>query len=299
MFVKVAAGPEGAEDLRREATVLRLLGGRIPGSAPRLVGWSERETALSVEALPGGNLAERIHSDRLLDVGLASSLGAALRRLHDEGRDIGRGLPAASTGPVGDHRPTPADMRRFSAGAMEVIVLLQRASSLCTRLDRLCVPPPAETLIHADVRMENVMVGGPAGVRLVDWEYSGCGEGLWDVAMAMAWCVSAWLSSIPQIPAVSPDRLMSEAALPLDGFRPGLGAMWRSYRDGLPDDGGAALRRCLELVSVRLVQIAVEAARDSEDLRAVSAMHLQLADNLLERPEALSRRLLGLALADG
>ena len=298
-FVKVATDVQPVEDLRREAEILSLLEGRMPRcAAPALLDWNEEEGALRVEAVAGGDLASRIHATGLLEVPAASALGAALAELHREGRAICADLGRARSGPVGVHRPSPGDMRGLSSGAMETIVLLQRSSSLCAHLDRLCVPPAEETLIHGDVRMENVMVDRPPQLRLVNWEFAGTGEGLWDVAHAIAWSLGAWMSSIPQIPGLSPDRLMTEAGLPLAAVSPGLGALWRAYRTGAPRDGDA-LRRCLDLVAVRLVQLAVEAAGDAEDVRAVSAMELQLAENILERPAALCPRLLGLALDDG
>ena len=176
----------------------------------------------------------------LLDVALAAELGAALAALHREGRASGGGAGRPGSGPVGVHRPTPRDMRGFSAGALELLVTLQRSAPLCAHLDRLCVPLEPQTVIHGDVRLENVLVGGPSGLRLVDWEFAGAGEGAWDVAFAMASALGAWLSSIPQIPAVPPERLMREAALPLAGIRPGLAALWLAYADEAP--GG--VRRC-------------------------------------------------------
>ena len=89
---------------------------------------------------------------------------------------------------------------------------------------------------------------------------------------------------------------MSEAAVPLAGIRPGLAALWLAYADAAP--GGASLRRCLDLTAVRLVQLAVETAGESEDLRAASVAHLQLAHNMLERPDELCDGLLGLPLVD-
>ena len=205
----------------------------------------------------------------------------------------------ARSAPVGVHRPTPADNHRYSAGALDVLVLLQRSAPLCAHLDRLCVPPSRETLIHGDVRLENVIAASASGARLVNWEFAGAGEGLWDVACFVASCLGAWLWSIPQIPAVSPERLVNEATLPLAAIRPGLGAFWTAYEARSQIDPAAGLRRCIDLAAVRLVQLAVEAAAETEDLRAVSVMHLQVALNMLERPAAASPELLGLPLRDG
>lgn len=298
VFVKSATDEESRSDLRREAGVLARLGGAsAPLWAPRLVEWSETRGTLSTEVVEGVDLATRARSAGILEPVAGSALGTALAVLHREYRALADEVGPAQSGPVGVHRPTPQGMRRLSAGAMDALVFLQRSRSLCTHLDRLCVPPDEVTLIHGDVRLENVMVG-PSGLALVDWEHAGAGEGLWDVAFAMAWCFSAWLSSIPQIPGVPPDQLTDEALIPLAAMRPGVGELWRAYREGASDDPRAALDRCLDLVAVRLVQLGVEAVADSEDMRAVTATHFQLADNILRSPAALCPRLLGFALDD-
>jgi len=299
-FVKVATDADAADDLRREAEVLRLLERRLPAAslrAPRLVGWSEGEGALRLEAIAGEDLGRRTRDAGLLDVAASAELGAALGELHREGRDAAGELGTPGSGPVGVHRPTPGDMSGFSGGALELLIALQRSAPLCAHLNRLCVPLEPQTLIHGDVRLENVLVGGSSGLRLVDWEFAGAGEGAWDVALAMGSALGAWLSSIPQIPAVPPERLLGEAALPLAGVRPGLAALWLAYADATR--GATSLRRCLDLTAVRLVQLAVEAAGESEDLRAAYIAHLQLAHNLLGRPDELCDGLLGLPLTNG
>jgi aminoglycoside phosphotransferase (APT) family kinase protein len=291
-----------AADLRRESEIIRFLGRRLPRCAvyaPALYEWSDEEGVLRIEVLVGETLAQRTLAAGLLDIAAADELGAALANLHHAGRDVVGDLAAASSGPVAVHRPTPDDLHGYSMGALEVLVALQRSAVLCAHLDRLCVPSAAETLIHGDVRLENVVVGGFGGLRIVDWEFAGAGEGLWDMALAMASILGAWLTSVPQVPDVPPARLLREADLPLAGLRAGMAALWRAYRRGASADGGAALARCLELTAVGLVHRAVDAACDAEDLRAVSVAHLQLAEGMLERPEELCERLLGLPLRDG
>jgi aminoglycoside phosphotransferase (APT) family kinase protein len=303
LFTKLAEDPREREELRREAEVLDLLDRRLPATAllaPAPVGWSEEDGALHLETVEGEDLARRVTATGMLDAGVTTALGTALAVLHEEGRAAADEWPGdARSAPVGVHRPTPADNHRYSAGSLDVIVLLQRSAPLCAHLDRLCLPPPLETLVHGDVRLENVIAGGASGLRLVDWEFAGAGEGMWDVASFVASCIGAWLWSIPQIPAVSPERLVDEATLPLAAIRPGLGAFWTAYAARSQLHPPAALRRCIDLAAIRLAQLAVEAAADTEDLRAVSVMHLQVAHNMLDRPAAASDELLGLALRDG
>jgi hypothetical protein len=302
VFAKLAADARGAVELRREGSILTLLHRRLPATArlgPDCLGWSEEDGALRLEAVAGEDLARRARAGEGLDIDWAAALGRALAVLHEEGRAIEDEWPGpARSGPVGVHRPTPADMHGYSAGALDVLVLMQRSASLCAHLDRLCVPPRQETLVHGDVRLENVIAGRGSGLRLVDWECAGAGEGLWDVAFFIASCLGAWLSSTPQIPDVPPDRLVDESSIPLAGLRPGLAAFWTAYARHSSLEGGAGLHRCMDLVAVRLVQLGVEAAADAESLLAASVLHLQLAHNILDRPGPAATHLLGLPQRD-
>jgi aminoglycoside phosphotransferase len=302
-FAKLAADAREAEELRWEAEVLGLLGRRCPATArlaPACLGWSEKDDTLYLEAIEGEDLAGAARSGGGLDVEWATALGSALTVLHEEGRAAWDEWPGrARSGPVGVHRPTPADMHGLSAAAMDALALLQRSASLCAHLDRLCVPPRPETLVHGDVRLENVIAGEGSGLRLIDWECAGVGEALWDVALFIASCLGAWLSSTPQIPGVSPDRLVDESSLPLAAIRPGLRAFWLAYVQHASLDTDSALHRCVALAAVRLVQLGVEAALDAEDLRAVPVLHFQLAHNMLERPDEAAVELLGVPPRDG
>jgi aminoglycoside phosphotransferase (APT) family kinase protein len=298
-FTKLADDPESADELRREATVLRVLHRHLPDCpAPRLLDWDASAGVLRLEALAGEDLASGIRSAGLLDVSAAAALGRSLALLHRDGGEAARELGPARSDPVPVHRPTPTDWRTLSAGSIDVVSLVQRSPTLVSHLDRLCVPPPREALIHGDVRFDNVMLGGPSGLYLVDWESAGAGEAAWDVGLAIAWWVSAWLSTVPQVPGVPPHHLLGAAELPLASIRPALEAFWRAYRTAM-DDECASLRRCLELAAVRLVHLAVDLAAEIEEIRAVSVLHVQLAENLIEDPSGVGQGLLGLALDGG
>jgi aminoglycoside phosphotransferase (APT) family kinase protein len=302
VVAKLATDRGEADELRREAAVYALLVrcGAPAGLAPACLGWSEAEEALIIEAVDGRDLALCTAEGHVLDAAAAAALGEALAALHDAARHAADEWPGdARSAPVGLHRPTSGDMHTFSAGAIRVVMTLQGSEALCAHLDRVCVPSEPETLIHGDLRLENVIVADSGQLQLVDWEFAGGGEALWDPALFVAACLSAWISSIPTVPGVSPERLLGEAEVPIGAIRPGLAAFWSSYESGSRAAGVAALTRCIELAAVRLVQLGVEAAHDAEQLRAASVVHLQVAHNMLERPKAAALELLGVPQGHG
>lgn len=89
VFAKLAEGESEAEELRREAGVLALLGRRLPETArlaPASLGWSDEDGALYLEAIEGEDLGGRVLASGRLDLATAAALGTALAVLHEEGR---------------------------------------------------------------------------------------------------------------------------------------------------------------------------------------------------------------------
>lgn len=303
VFAKAARRPDDRGDLAHEATVYGLLhGGNCPHTercTPRGVRWDPKTGELAMEALDAPDLAQAVADTGRLDVDAAEALGRVVARLHVEGGLLDADAPSSAwtVGGIDWHRPGPAHLRVLSGGGIELLEMLQRSERLWAHLARVARPSDADTLVHGDLRWENVLVAeepDPPRIWLVDWEFAGIGESAWDVGCFAAACVSGWLSSIPHVPGVPPARLLDEAALPMDAIRPGLAAFWTGYgeisRPGL--DGWRD--RCIELTATRLVHLAFEATTGDEQLRACPVAHLQVALHMLDGPTRAAEELLGL-----
>ena len=253
-----------------------------------------------MEALPGGDLVDAVGSAGVLAADVAADLGRAVAGLHVEGRGLDGDVPSSgwAAGGIDWHRPGPAHLRVLSGAGIELLETLQRSQALCAHLARIGRPRDPDTLIHGDLRWENVIVaaqGPPPMVWLVNWEFAGRGESAWDVACVLAAGVGGWLSTIPQVPGIPPGRLVDEASLPIDAIRPGLAAFWTAYLEGArPPQGDAWFERCLQLVAARLVHQAFEATDREEHLHAAPVAHLQVALNVLEQPARAPDELLGI-----
>ena len=160
--------------------------------------------------------------------------------------------------------------------------------------------PAVDELVHGDLRWENVLVAGDrhaaTRVWLVDWEMGGAGEHAWDAGCFAAAAVSAWLCSIPDVPGVPPDRLATEAELPMEAVAAGLDLFWSAYRASNPDSTTDAwAERAAQLAAVRLVHIGFELTELDLGVRASAVAHLQVAANILGDPARAGRDLLGLS----
>ena len=253
-----------------------------------------------MEAVSTGDLAAAVTAADRLPADVGRELGRVVAALHAEGRGLGAEAPpsAWSTGGIDWHRPGLARFRLLSRGGWELLRMLQRSERLQAHLTRVGRPRHADTLIHGDLRFANLLVApgaSPPRIWLVDWEFAGLGESAWDVACLLAAGIGEWLSTIPHVPGVAPQRLVNEASLPLDRVRPGLAAFWTTYlEEARPEDTVAWTSRCIELVAAGLVHLGFEATARDERLRASAVAHLQVALNILEQPERASADLLGI-----
>ena len=125
---------------------------------------------------------------------------------------------------------------------------------------------------------------------LVDWELAGRGDPAFDVGSVLAEYLRVWVGSIPIVEPVDPGRLVARARHPLASMRPAIHAFWSAYRSAHP----VALRRVVELGAVRLLQTAVERAQGLSFPSAHVVTLVQLADNMLRRPDDAAAALLGL-----
>ena len=228
-------GPRGgARSSAARPRSSRLLDRRFPATArlrSRLPGWSEEDGAPAPRGGRGGGPRRR------RDARPACSTPPTRPRweppsrgLHEEGRAAAdewpgpparlpraftarpRRLPRLQRRRPGRPRPAPAARHRCAPTSTGCACLRRaRRSSTATSGWRTS---------SSRVRRR---------LRLVDWEFAGAGEALWDVACFVASCLGAWLSSIPQIPAVSPERLRRRGHPAARRVRPGLAAFWTAY----------------------------------------------------------------------
>ena len=288
--VKQAADP----GLAHEAAILRLLAG-APELAPQVPAVVHEEAGgCLVLRTAGGGRTWTEHGRRFPRTS-ARALGRTLAALH--------GLPVDAPPAPGPPwalslaEPPNELVRGLSAAAQDVVARVQSSEFVCSRLDALGETLADDALVHGDLRWDNCLdLPGPGRRRtrvlLVDWESAGRAEAAFDAGSVLAEYLRAWVGSVPMVQDVEPARLVARARLPLSSIAPAVQAFWSAYRDGRPRP--PALARVIELAAVRLLQIAVEVARGLAETTAHVVTLLQLAGNMLRRPEIAAGGLLGL-----
>jgi Ser/Thr protein kinase RdoA (MazF antagonist) len=188
------------------------------------------------------------------------------------------------------HKPGPELLSTISPANYQTLRILQTEGRLGESLDRLRGEWRPETVIHADVKSENILVSpGVEGdsVRLVDWELVQRGDPAWDVAGVLQDAVMFWISGMTG--GGDLDALVASATFPWAVLQAYLRAFWQGYRRaaGLTlDEANATLARAVAFSGARLVQTAYEASHASSAMPAQSLLLLQASANLLADAES-------------
>jgi aminoglycoside phosphotransferase (APT) family kinase protein len=210
-------------------------------------------------------------------------------------------------------RPSPTLVANLSLASARVIRILQAQEGLDKALDNLTQQWVHETVIHGDIRSDNVLVvssldaADPDGVvvRIVDWEFVHIGDPAWDLAGALQDDLVFWTSTMPLQPDLTAQSMVEQANYPLEAIRPAIRAIWEGYLATAGLDPGAnardasLLRRAVAFSAVRLIQTAYELSVERDELPVQAVLLLQIASNLLADPDRGQTHLYGIPCQAG
>jgi aminoglycoside phosphotransferase (APT) family kinase protein len=302
-YVVKQAHPWTAQTLQHEAEVLRVLAEAtdVADHVPTVV-HAEPEAARLV-LHTGGNARDWNEHQRGGRFPLipARILGRSLAALHRLPGDCVEELPHGIDRMWGLSLPEPPHelLLDLSSGAQDLVARMQASRTMCNRLEELREAGSAEVLVHGDLRWDNCLLTAAPGSRrrtrvlLVDWELAGRGGAEFDVGSVLGEYLRAWVESIPIVEPGDPGRLVARAGNPLRHMRPAMQAFWSAYR--VATTRRLTLRRVIELAAVRVLQSSMERAQGLATSSAHVVTLLQLADNMLRRPDDAALGLLGLS----
>jgi Ser/Thr protein kinase RdoA (MazF antagonist) len=281
----------------------------VRGLLPGLHGWDEERSLLVLELVDGRPLwthyaatsAPEFPSDS------AAPLGGALGTFHRVFReglslsDEWAGLRTAPPWILFAHRPTPEIFARLSPANLQVLKLLQKNRPMAAKLDSLRTEWTADTLIHNDIKGDNVLVTTHADegvrVRIVDWELIQIGDAAWDVGTVFRDFLDYWLLSVPLSGDLTPEQMVQAAHLPLAKLHPAARAFWQTYRASArmdADTAGPFLLRSVRFAAARMAQGAYELSSSVHYPSNYAVAMLQLAANILADPRDASLHLFGI-----
>jgi hypothetical protein len=304
-----------AETVRREASCYLLARddprfAELGGLLPRFVDFDAASSVLVLELLPSDETLGDYHR-RLghFPLEMAHALGAMLGGYHRDAAAQRADAPGARVFPqavpwilnVVNHNPS--HIGTVSGGCQEVVRILAHHPEYGAALDSVRAGWRAEALVHGDMKWENCVVvppdvpGGTPGLRIVDWELADFGDPCWDVGSLFQAYLSFWIMSIQGADQAPPQSLPSLARFPLEQMQPAMRAFWDSYVHTLgaaPPDAEERLRRSVLYAAARMIQTVWEYSAAAPSLSPNLLAILQVAMNVLLRPDDAVRQLLGI-----
>lgn len=297
-LLKQAVGHDSFMTIANEAAAYERLGGahaeNLGDYLPRYYGYDAERSLLVLELVAdAADLRMHHTTNGQFSAAPAAAIGRALGLLHRATRVAAKAAPNEATSILWVHRPDSSIFRDTSAASLALIRIVQHATGLPEALDRVRSGWLRGALIHGDVKWDNCLVSANEdSVKLIDWESAMVGDPAWDIGSALSHYLSFWIFSIPVTGETPPERFPELAAYPLDAMKPALRACWTAYAGASGDD--PSLVRAVEFAAVRLVQTAYEVSQMQQQLLSPVVLHLQLAHNILDRPQEAAERLLGL-----
>jgi hypothetical protein len=307
-FVKEAIPTQtmSVQTLMREASTYAIVqngNGPLASLAaimPRFHVWDPQQRLLVLELLSSAEtLGAQIRRTSTFSPASAADFGRALATYHGQaagsatsalGQLFPRSLPWALT----VSQQSAGAMQGLSGANSQMFSVIQRYPNFPARLDALQKTWRRDTLIHGDLKFENLMLSyangpdAPAGIRVVDWEVADVGDPRWDVGSMLQSWLTYWIFSMPADGSVTgAEQLAARAQYPLEAMRPAIHAFWRAYTDTMRVSDGAArelLDTCISFGAARMVQTVFESMYQSPQLTPHAIFMLQVSLNILEQP---------------
>ena len=223
---------------------------------------------------------------------------------------------------------------QLSAANAQVLNIVQAYPDFQQTLDGLRQGWRFDSLIHGDIKWDNLHVtvdrnavggadaegageeaegdaakveeteggagsgaGGRMNLRLIDWELADFGDACWDAGAVFQSYLSFWVFSMPAMPGVPAEQLVSSAQHPVEKMQPAIRAFWKTYVDerGLSaDEAREALERSVSYSAARMIQTAYEYMFHAPQITTSALYLLQLSLNILKSPREATASLLAL-----
>ena len=276
--------------------------------------------ALVVELLADGASLREYHQ-RLgsfpveVGVGMGRILGTYQREMAERLREGARSSAFARRVPwiLSLHQLNANLFGQLSAANTQVLNIVQRYPDFQQTLDGLRERWRFDSLIHGDIKWDNLMVsgggrdggggegagqaGGEIKLRLVDWELADFGDACWDAGAVFQSYLSFWVFSMPAVAGVPAEQLVGSAQHPIEKMQPAVRAFWKTYVEtrGLSDaEARAALELSVSYGAARMIQTAYEYMFYSPQITTNALYLLQLSLNILKSPREATASLLAL-----
>ena len=285
---------------------------------PRFHSYEPGRRVLVLELISGGEDLGT-HHRRLgrFPETVATQAGEALARVHETARSVAGAGNGAGSFP--DHIPwiltapeAPAEGLPGDGSLGELLRLVRSYPELSDGIAAARKAWTPETLVHGDLKWENLIVGADPGdpvepvdpaapraaaapLRVIDWELVHRGDPAWDVGAMLQAYLNFWVFSMPAATGSKPADLVRAAPWRIESMQPAMRAFWRAYSGARRiEDPDAFLGRSMSYAACRMLQTAYESVQQAPRITPHAVLLLQLSANTLKDPHDATHRLAGI-----
>lgn len=311
-FIKQAGPGDSSHALETEAGFYGLVARddrlrAIRTHLPQLHLFDRDSQLLVLDLCPGESLAEMARSGHQVPA-IGRQLAVALGACHEavqvlDGDEPSSALFGPASPALWDPTPGPSIFQEVGPIQLDIIRLIQSHSDIQAILEGLSALWQPERLIHGDLRWGNIVVdrgsdGDEPRIRVVDWETTGIGDPAWDVGCIFFGYLAGCLDE--ESCSGEPESVGELFASRTARIQPDVSDFWRCYAEQTGLDrlrADALLRRAAMFCGARFIQHAFELTPGASVMSGLVVFVLQLAFNLLRRPDETPAVLLGIGPA--
>jgi hypothetical protein len=194
------------------------------------------------------------------------------------------------------HKPSPTSLTTLSPAGLSVLQVLQSSAAIAAGLDGIGPLWEANTMIHGDIRGDNVLVraenGASVDIRIIDWELVQVGDALWDVSGLLQDLVLYWVGRLPLGGEPDVTEIVAKCPLPWSVMQAAGRALWQGYlavveRGGTWEQGAAI--KLAHFAAARIVHAVLEMTAERAHLSPVAVVLLQISENVFADPARAAR----------
>jgi len=276
--------------------------------APKIRDYDEKNNIMITELVPGYSWNQYISQEPniKLDKDLVASLAKAVATFHHAFENVSitkkelHFLPKAFAFENLLIHPGPEIFVDLSQANMKLLKIIQRDPRVYDTLEELSASWNPKTLIHGDIRFDNIIITVQNGKRrniFTDWEMANIGDPAWDIGSIFQEFIRSWLYMLPITGTEEAQQLLEMSKDSLQSMQYALRIFWNEYIQVIqkdPYDTNELLLKSSKFCAARLIQSAYEMLHSQAELNNLATYMVQIGLNMISNISKATIHLLGI-----
>lgn len=183
-------------------------------------------------------------------------------------------------------RPTPGIFVDIKHDALKLLKMIQEYPVFNKLVDDLSSSWEYKTLIHGDIKLDNILIKDDTSIRIIDWEGAMIGDPAWDIGSIFQEFIKLYMYIQPSRDTIGSKDIQSMIRI-----------FWNSYLRSNQlnaSESNQLLIKSTKFCAARLLQSAYELVDSYEQITDAALYMIQMSMNIFNRVEDATIHLLGI-----